>query len=146
MMTKRFKKLEKAVEEPRFVVQYGADSGEVGVICWGSTAGVVREAVEEARAEGLSVGTLIPKMLYPVRSKEISQFISRFRKILVPELNFTGQLATLIRTQVSVNLVSYTKCQGVPFTPGEILAKIRELHELGGDSLGRQKYAAAANS
>ncbi|MBI4208624.1 MAG: 2-oxoacid:acceptor oxidoreductase subunit alpha [Deltaproteobacteria bacterium] len=146
MMAKRFKKLEKAVEEPRFVAQYGAESGEIGIICWGSTAGVVREAVEEAQAEGLSVGTLIPKMLYPVRSREISQFVSCFRKILVPELNFTGQLATLIRTQVSVDLISYTKCQGVPFTPVEILAKIRELHELGGDSLERQKYAATANS
>ena len=145
-MTKRFKKLEKAVEEPHFVVQYGAESGEIGIICWGSTAGVVREAVEEAQAEGLSVGTLIPKMLYPVRSQEISQFLSCFGKILVPELNFTGQLATLIRTQVSVDLISYTKCRGVPFTPGEILAKIRELHELEGDSLERQKYAATANS
>ncbi len=146
MNLKRFKKLERAVEEPHCVVQYGEESGEVGILCWGSTVGIVREAAQAAQAEEISVGVLAPKMLYPVRYKEISEFASRFQKILVPELNFTGQLASLIRTKVSVPLISYTKCQGIPFTLEEILVKIRELHGMNGDSLRRSQDVITANT
>jgi 2-oxoglutarate ferredoxin oxidoreductase subunit alpha len=54
--------------------------------------------------------------------------LSRFRKVLVPEMNL-GQLALLLRARYLKDIVSLTKVQGRPFTRLEIDQKIREILE-----------------
>ena len=45
----------------------------------------------------------------------------------MPEVNHQGQLARLIRAETGIDPVSFTICGGMPFTPGQITERIREL-------------------
>ena len=52
--------------------------------------------------------------------------ITRYQKVMIPELN-AGQLALLIRNRFLVDVISFPKLRGQPFTVEEIEARIKEL-------------------
>jgi 2-oxoglutarate ferredoxin oxidoreductase subunit alpha len=51
--------------------------------------------------------------------------MSRFKKVIVPELNL-GQLALVLRAQFLVDIISYGKVQGKPFKVSELREKFLE--------------------
>ncbi len=106
---------------------YGESNPEIGIISWGSTEGVVREAVQMAVDKGYSVGALHPKILYPQPLAKLSTFIKGCKRIIIPEVNFTGQFATLLRKRFAYDFIQLNKCIGLPFTPKEIYDKIEEV-------------------
>jgi len=106
---------------------YGDPHPEIGVIGWGATEGVIREAVELAQAKGYSVGALHPKILYPLPLAKLSEFIKGTKAVIIPEVNYTGQFATSLRKRFAIDFVQLNKCIGLPFTPKEILDKIEEV-------------------
>jgi hypothetical protein len=55
------------------------------------------------------------------------EFASRCRRILVPELNFTGQLHNWLRVNTDLKMTPYHKDEGVPFVPNEIYNQITML-------------------
>ena len=106
---------------------YGEPHPEIGVIGWGSSEGVIREAVQIAQAKGYSVGALHPKILYPAPLAKLRDFIEGTKAVIVPELNFTGQFATSLRKRFAYDFTQLNKCIGLPFTPKEIFDKIEEV-------------------
>ncbi|MBI5569474.1 MAG: 2-oxoacid:acceptor oxidoreductase subunit alpha [Desulfomonile tiedjei] len=130
MSAKRHRKIQAAlVDLPRPVES--SDGGElnVGVIGWGSTVGSVREAVRSARRKGLSVGALKISSLFPYHSEVIREFMGRCKHILIPELNYEGQLANLIGHLFSHEVKRLNKVTGTPIPPSEILAEIEAILE-----------------
>ena len=107
---------------PRLEVN-GADTGELLLVGWGGTAGAIRAAVEEARAEGLNVSSVHLRHLNPFPAN-LGEVLSRFDKILVPELNL-GQLAGVLRAEFLVRAEPMNRVQGQPFQVSEILERIR---------------------
>ena len=99
---------------------------EVGVLTWGSTAGAAREAVEELAAEGYPVAGLIPAVINPLPSGRVCNFSRSLKAILVPEVNRSGQFAAWVKAHTELPLISLNKYGGLPFTPGEIRAKVME--------------------
>ena len=74
-----------------------------------------------ARAEGLSVGAFYPRVLGPVPGREGRASSRPTRpRVLVPEVNFTGQLARLVRAECGLQVESHAKCDGLPFTAEDI--------------------------
>ncbi len=141
MTRKRYGKFEAVERVSNELVQlYGEEHPEIGVIGWGSTEGVIREAIQMALAEGLSVGALHPKILYPLPLARLRDFITGTKAVIIPEVNFTGQWATLLRKRFAYDFIQLNKCIGLPFTPKEIFDKIKEVaahvHH------GRSAYAA----
>jgi 2-oxoglutarate ferredoxin oxidoreductase subunit alpha len=116
------------LEAPLGCVTYGVPEGEadVGVLAWGSTAGVVREAVEEMAAEGFPVTALVPAVINPLAADRILEFANGLKAIIVPEVNRTGQFAAWVKAHTELHLVSLNKYGGLPFTPQEIRAKVME--------------------
>ncbi len=106
---------------------YGDPKPEIGIIGWGSTEGVIREAVQLACEKGYSVGALHPKILYPQPLKKLSEFMSSCKAIIIPEVNYSGQFATALRKRFAYDFIQFNKCIGLPFTPKEILDKIEEV-------------------
>ena len=106
---------------------YGEEHPEIGIIGWGSTEGVIREAVQMAQEKGYSVGALHPKILYPQPLAKLTDFIKGAKAIIIPEVNFTGQFATLLRKRFTHDFIQLNKCVGLPFTPKEIFDKIEEV-------------------
>jgi 2-oxoglutarate ferredoxin oxidoreductase subunit alpha len=116
------------LEPPLGCMSYGLPEkdAEVGVLAWGSTAGVVREAVEEMVAEGYPVAALVPAVINPLPAERILQFASGLKAIIVPEVNRTGQFAAWVKAHTELHLISLNKYGGLPFTPAEIRAKAME--------------------
>jgi len=132
MTRRRFKKLEtltSSIYVDEFVRRYGHEYPEIGIIGWGSSEGVIREAVSKAEIKGGKVAALHPKLLNPLPVKHIMEFVRPLRRIIVPEANYTGQFAALLRDRCGINPIQLNKDVGLPFTPGEILAKIEEVAE-----------------
>jgi 2-oxoglutarate ferredoxin oxidoreductase subunit alpha len=122
MHRKRYHKLEMIEEDMGEKAYYKSRpiGSKLGIISWGSTKGTVREAIRKAEENGIKVAHFHPHILCPLPVKAMKRFISYMRKVIVVEENFTGQLAGLIRSELHVDPISLTKCQGVPFSPEEI--------------------------
>ncbi|GCE24975.1 pyruvate ferredoxin oxidoreductase [Dictyobacter alpinus] len=127
MMEKRFRKLVTAAEEMPQPERYGDADATIGVIGWGSTEGTIQEAVDRARAKGHKVAALHPKILSPLPDKAIQGFIDSVDKVIVPENNYSGQLANLLGAKYGLKAIRVNKFGGIPFTAGEILRAIEEV-------------------
>ena len=130
-MFKRGKKIRNAAdvaEEWGMLERFGDPNAPVAILGWGSTIGPVREAVERAQAEGLSVAVFYTKMIYPLPRKEISEFIALRKEIIVPEMNYTGQFARMIQAEFWREVISVRKYGGVPFATHEIYAEIKKAY------------------
>jgi len=129
MARKRFNKLKPLVNDykPMEVDGDPKEQAQIGVITWGSTIGVAREAIERLRAEGYKVKGLYPKLLWPMAVQQYEDFAATCDQIIVPEVNFQGQLAFFLRAQTSIQPISHTICGGLPFTPAIMVDKIKEV-------------------
>jgi 2-oxoglutarate ferredoxin oxidoreductase subunit alpha len=102
------------------VIEQGPESGDLVVVGWGSTYGPIYQAT---RRTGVSFIHL--RHLNPL-PKNLGELLARFDKVLVPEMN-DGQLTTLLRANLRVEPVSFTKVTGQPFLIRELVEKIEAL-------------------
>lgn len=101
-------------------IEQGPDSGDLVVVGWGSTYGPIYQAT---RRTGVSFIHL--RHLNPL-PKNLGELLSRFDKVLVPEMN-DGQLTTLLRANLCVEPVPFNKVTGQPFLIRELVDKIESL-------------------
>lgn len=127
MQDKRFRKLNTVVNDVPPTEVDGEGSADLGIIAWGSTIGVVREALQRLRAEGYNVKGFYPKLLNPLPVQQFEDFGASCKRLLLPEVNFQGQLAHFVRAETSLRPESYTICGGMPFTPEMIVNKVKEI-------------------
>ena len=67
--------------------------------------------------------------------KNLGEILSRYQRVLVPELNL-GQLRTLLRATYLVDCIGHNKVQGKPFSVGELVEKIEHLLSHEASSIG----------
>jgi len=104
----------------------GDEEGDVLVVGWGSTHGVLITAVEEMRAEGKSISLAQFKHIMPL-PKNINDVFSKFKKIVVCEINM-GQFVNYLRmTHPEFKYEQYNKVQGLPFMVSELKTKFDTL-------------------
>lgn len=127
MMEKRFRKLYTAAEELPQPQRYGDTEATIGLIGWGSTEGTIQEAIDRARVKGYKVAALHLKILSPLPDRKIQEFIHSVQKVIVPECNYSGQLANLLGAKYGLQAIRVNKFGGIPFTAGEILRAIEEV-------------------
>lgn len=127
MMEKRFRKLYTAADELPQPERYGDTEATLGLIGWGSTEGTIQEAVDRAREKGYKVASLHLKILSPLPDRKIQEFIHSVQKVIVPECNYSGQLANLLGAKYGLQAIRVNKFGGIPFTAGEILRAIEEV-------------------
>ena len=98
---------------------YGDKSGDMLVVGWGGTYGQLRTAVDAMRAEGQSVSHCHFSYINPL-PKGVEKIFSKFKKIVVCELNM-GQFANYLRMNFQqYDYLQYNKVQGLPFTVTEL--------------------------
>ncbi|MCI0333615.1 MAG: 2-oxoacid:acceptor oxidoreductase subunit alpha [Planctomycetes bacterium] len=112
----------------------GPATGDLLVLSWGGTYGACATAVHNVQAKGKSVTHCHLRYLNPL-PKELGNILSRFKKVLIPELNM-GQLKTVIRAKYLVDAIGLNKVQGKPFSVAEVVEKIESL--LKGDTKDSQ--------
>jgi 2-oxoglutarate/2-oxoacid ferredoxin oxidoreductase subunit alpha len=129
MNEKRLRKLAPLKARRNLFVHEGRPDSPIGVIAWGSLAGVALEAARLAQRDGLHVKALVPKLLYPVAEDVYQEFFSSVRRGLVVEQSHQGQLFRLIRMYVNVppGLESLAKSGSNPISAGDVLARLRHM-------------------
>lgn len=130
-MEKRARKVRLAVQEVerlQLYERFGDDEAEIGILGWGSTIGPVKEAVELAQAEGIPVAVLYPKLLYPLSRPLIENFIAKRKAIIVPELNYVGQLARMIQAEFWREVISLRQFGGIPFRTRDVYEEIQRVY------------------
>jgi 2-oxoglutarate ferredoxin oxidoreductase subunit alpha len=104
-------------------------------VSWGTTAGPAREALATLKTlEGLDVGCLFPRQLWPVPSKALSELIaSGIKTLYVCEANDSQQFTKLICANCAdelrvhgVEVVPITRDDGNPFTATDIVARLKQ--------------------
>lgn len=107
----------------------GEPDATIGLISWGSVAGLALEALRRVRAEGIEIKLLVPKLIYPVAEEVYRDFFATLTRCYVIEQSHQGQLHRLIRMWVDVpaefNVLA--KSGANPITPDEIVAQIRAM-------------------
>ena len=129
---KRSRKLANAIEDYekwQMFEMFGDADAPVCIVGWGSTIGPVREAVARAKREGMPVAVLYPKLLYPLPSHHIGEFIKNRQAIIVPELNYTGQFGRTLRAEFWREIIHLQKYGGVPLSAREMYFKIKEVYQ-----------------
>ena len=126
MDDKRWRKIEN-IEDDIECTSQGPEKAKVGIISWGLTQNAVREAMARMLAEGMEVAALYPKLLYPVPTKAVEAFAERCDKLVLPEANYQGQFAQLIRAATGIDCIRQDIYRGEPFIPSEIVARVKEL-------------------
>ena len=106
-------------------IAQGGDSGQLVVVGWGSTYGPISRAVANTRERGLAVSHIHLRHLWPL-PRNLGDLLSRFDKVLVPEMN-TGQLKTVLRDQYLVPAEGFNLITGKPFKISEIETAINEV-------------------
>ena len=106
-------------------IEVGQDSGKVLVLGWGSTFGASKTAVTELVKNRMKVSQAHVRYLNPL-PKNLGDLISRFDKVLVPEIN-DGQFVKLIRDKYLVDAIPFNKIMGIPFSSQEIKEKVLEI-------------------
>jgi 2-oxoglutarate ferredoxin oxidoreductase subunit alpha len=129
MNEKRFRKLAPLERRHDLFEIVGPADAPLGLVSWGSNAGVCREAMELARARGLQVKLLVPTLIYPVAREVYEGFFASVEAGLVVEQSHQGQLYRILRMYVDVprGVTSLARSGANPFQPAEVAAKLAEL-------------------
>jgi 2-oxoglutarate ferredoxin oxidoreductase subunit alpha len=138
MNEKRIRKLRPLKCRRDLFIFEGDVDAPIALISWGSVAGVAREALHMAQAEGMKVKLLIPKLLFPVSEEIYQDFFTSVKMGLVIEQSHQGQLHRLIRMYVDVpqRMESLARSGSNPILATVVLERLRSLLR----SLQRGKY------
>ena len=129
MNEKRISKL-RPLERRRDLFRIEGDKdAPLGLVAWGSLAGVASEALEIARAEGLRAKLLVPLLLYPVAREIYRDFFSSIRRGIVVDQSHQGQLHRLLRMFVDVppGVESFARSGSNPISPAELRDRLRQM-------------------
>jgi 2-oxoglutarate ferredoxin oxidoreductase subunit alpha len=107
----------------------GPADAEVTLVGWGSTQGVIQEAVEKLKdEERIAANHLQIKWLVPLHAEAIASLLSRSKKIIIVENNFSGQFARYLRSETSIVADGHIrKYDGEPFLPHHIVDGVKAI-------------------
>ncbi|RIK77356.1 hypothetical protein DCC62_09635 [candidate division KSB1 bacterium] len=132
MTHKRAKKNQVILQdESNLLWRCGDHDPDIGILAWGSTTGVVQEAVTKLQAEGHKVAALVLRQLAPLPVAPVQAFLDQLEGLLIVELA-DGQFYSYLKSQLALpHSTRVHKHTGAAlFTVQEILDAIQEVDSL----------------
>lgn len=118
--------LEQIPEEKQFTLKGGSDA-DVTLVCWGSTSGVLLDAIEPLKAKGIKINILNYRILNPLPIAT-EKILKKAKKLILVESNWGTQLGHLIRMTTGVfisnQILKYT---GRPMSLNEIVDSVEKI-------------------
>ncbi len=111
---------------------FGKGEGELLVVGWGSTRGVIEESVDILSKQGYSIGGMHLKIVNPLPLM-LKEIFSKFQKVVTVELAYGDQykpapLAMLLRAETLIDVQSMiSRATGRPIRPLDIREKVKEI-------------------
>lgn len=129
MNEKRIKKLNPLKRRHDLFHIEGDPDARIGLVSWGSVAGVAREAARIACDRGVKVKLLVPILVYPVAEEIYTDFFAGVKKGLVVEQSHQGQLYRILRMFVNMpdGIESLCKSGSNPILAIEIVRRLQSL-------------------
>ncbi len=129
MNEKRFRKFETMKSDIPAARIVGDENAKIGLTCWGSPTGAVIEAMEIARDEGAPSKLITSIMINPQPEEEFQRFFNSCVKVIIPEMNHSGQYAQLMRSRYGIRPVEMHIPGVKPASPRKIANLIKEVHD-----------------
>ena len=128
---KNFERYEKykAIEENEVMYEeYLMDDAEICVVAFGITARVAKNAINEARKNGVKVGMIRPITLWPFPKKVLAAAADKCKAFICVEMNM-GQMIEDVELAIRCKKPVYlcNRVGGMIPSPEEVLAKIEEV-------------------
>lgn len=124
-MQKKYRTIEE--NEVRYE-EYMLDDAEIAIVAYGSSARISMGAVDQLREQGVKVGMLRPKTLWPFPEKRINELGKQCRAMLTVEIN-EGQMVRDVRYAVAGGcpVGFYGRSGGVMPSPEEVAEAVMKL-------------------
>lgn len=124
MVKTRQAKVDKIAEYiPEQQMNLGEAEGDVLVLGWGSTYGVITTVVKQLMKEGHKVSHCHLRYIRPF-PRNIEKILKGFKTVIIPEIN-NGQLVKIIRSEFLIDAIGYNKIKGIPITQSELDTFVR---------------------
>ncbi len=127
MTAKRFRKFESMVADLPEADILGDKTAEIGIAGWGSTIGSILEGMELAKKQGVKTKLIKSIMIHPQREDLFREFFASCKKIIVPEMNYQGQYAALLKSRYGIRPIEIHIPAVNPVSPLKIAQKIMEI-------------------
>jgi 2-oxoglutarate ferredoxin oxidoreductase subunit alpha len=121
-------KIQNHADEISDTETYNIDECKIGIVSFGCTSRAIYEATENAEKEGVPVGYVRLKTIWPFPEKTVKQLAETAEKIIVPEMNLKQIFYEVQRVaNGSADIIPLNKIGGGELiTPEELTAKIVE--------------------
>ena len=125
-MRKRMRKMEGMTEEMESPEIYPPGESDLVLLGWGSTYGVMREAVDLMNLEGFRTQMVHFSEVYPFPSKEFLNGSMKRAKFFGVENNYMGQFADMFSYESGISIFhKILKYDGRPFSPSDIVNQVK---------------------
>jgi 2-oxoglutarate ferredoxin oxidoreductase subunit alpha len=121
---RKFQHVAKNVAPPQLEGQAGADVTLVG---FGSTYGVIKEAVAQLAEKGVTANHLPIKWIVPFHAGEVASILNGAKRTIIVENNYSGQFARYLRSETGIAADGHIrKYDGEPFLPHHVVESVLE--------------------
>jgi 2-oxoglutarate/2-oxoacid ferredoxin oxidoreductase subunit alpha len=132
MMEKRMGKLEVAASEIPLddkMLFHGPKDAPITVVSWGSPKGAILDAMDALREQdGISVNFLQLRLISPFPAEEVKEALSRSKRLVDVEMNYSGQFAGLLREMTGISADYHiVKYNGRPMSCEEIYDALKQI-------------------
>ena len=129
----RYDRYRAICENETMVEKYRMEDAQICVVAFGIAARIAKNAITEARAQGVKVGLIRPITLWPFPEKELAAAAKKCSSFLSVELNM-GQMIDDIRLAISCSrpVELCNRAGGIIPSPEEVYRKIMEMSRNGG--------------
>jgi 2-oxoglutarate ferredoxin oxidoreductase subunit alpha len=116
-------KIDRHRDEIVMTRSYYTDDMDALIVAFGATTRAGRAAALEARAQGIKTGVLQLQTIWPFPDKEVAALGRNARMVVVPEMNYSGQVAGEVRKALGADadIRGVNKYNGTIITPQDIL-------------------------
>lgn len=129
MTKKRYRKFEAMIEDIPEADVIGDKDADIGIAGWGSSIGAILEGMELGRLKGAKSKLIKSLMIFPQHQKSFEKFFAGCKKIIVPEMNYQGQYAALLKSRYGIKPIEMHIPSVDPVSPAKIAQKIVETND-----------------
>jgi 2-oxoglutarate ferredoxin oxidoreductase subunit alpha len=131
-LNRRFKKIDTVTKEYGHMFEWDLEeripyNADACVAAWGFDVLSVKEAISRLRKKKYRIAAFYPKLLFPVCTEELKKLYQYSQTLIIPESNFSGQYAALIKMQTDIHPFSLTNTTGQPLIPEHLEIQIENI-------------------
>ena len=127
----RYKRYEVIKEKEVMYEEFMMDDAEICIVAFGIAARVSKNAIVEARKQGIKVGMIRPITLWPFPEKALKKAAEKCKAFISVELNM-GQMIDDVKLAIECKkpVILCNRTGGMIMSPDEVVAKIVEASKM----------------